>query len=203
MHCTHMRFSLPCEHRFLPIVRGRAPVPASARARLCARTTGVVAFFRGTEKSRHFPDDFAWQLGTAEKKFRSTKRRTPTGAMGHEEVVVEDASDADVEAKRAQMMVRPGPGPPRARPPRRPLRSPARRRLRRTAPSLHRADARPPRSSAPSFPPRATGPATRHRGFPPRGPRGSPRGGERRGGPARERAIVPRAVRDGSRRGGE
>ena len=161
-------------------------------------------FFRGDSLFGHSQDEFASARRERRRGSLSvTKRRTTTGAMGHEEVVVEDASDADVEAKRAQMMVRPGPGPPRARPPRRPLRSPARRRLRRTAPSLHRADARPPRSSAPSFPPRATGPATRHRGFPPRGPRGSPRGGERRGGPARERAIVPRAVRDGSRRGRE
>ena len=162
-------------------------------------------FFRGDSLFGHSQDEFASARRERRRGSLSvTKRRTTTGAMGHEEVVVEDASDADVEAKRAQMMVRPGPGPPRARPPRRPLRSPARQRLVKDGTFLGialtlalRAGPRLP------SPPRATGPATRHRGVPPRGPGGSPRGGERRGGPARERAIVPRALREGSRRGRE
>ena len=62
------------------------------------------------------PDEFSSALPRRSCSLSATKRRTTTGAMGHEEVGLEDASDADVEAKRAQIMVRPGLSLPRARP---------------------------------------------------------------------------------------
>jgi hypothetical protein len=37
LHRAHQRFTLPCEHRFFPIVCGRAPRQTFARTRLRAR----------------------------------------------------------------------------------------------------------------------------------------------------------------------
>ena len=150
------------------------------------------------------PDEFSSALPRRSCSLSATKRRTTTGAMGHEEVGLEDASDADVEAKRAQMMVRPGLSLPRARPaaPSTPISRGSTTRTGRHLLSTSRSRSPSTLVSRLPSPPRATGPATRQRGVPSRGPRGSSRGGERRGGPARERAIVPRAVREGSRCGG-
>ena len=110
-------------------------------------------FFRGDSRFGHSQDEFASARRERRRGSLSvTKRRTTTGAMGHEEVVVEDASDADVQAKRAQMMVRPGVGPPRARPaPSPPISRASTTRKGRHLPR-HRAHARPPRWSAPSLP---------------------------------------------------
>ena len=116
--------------------------------------------------------------------------RAPVATMGHEEVALEDdagGDDAQMRAKRAQMMVRARLFPPPS------VRSFP--RSSRWAPS-HRAS--PPLS----FPSLDSGAPQRHRREPPRGRGGAPRGGGRRGGPAGERARVPRVVRVRPRRGG-